>query len=56
MSISDFAKYKGTSRQTVYNNLSELTTDESYGTQRIVLDEKAEIWQPKEQYKPRSRN
>ena len=29
MSISDFAKYKGTSRQTVYNNLSDLTTDDS---------------------------
>ena len=56
MSISDFAKYKGTSRQTVYNNLSDLTTDDSYGTQRIVLDERAENWQPKEQYKPKNRN
>ncbi|MDC4546409.1 hypothetical protein [Acinetobacter baumannii] len=56
MSISDFAKYKGTSRQTVYNNLSELTTDNSYGTQRVVLDEKAENWKPKERYKPKSKN
>ncbi|KZX37251.1 hypothetical protein [Wohlfahrtiimonas chitiniclastica] len=53
MSISDFAKFKSTSRQSVYNNLSKFTLDDSYGTQRIVVDEKAEEWEPKKQYKPK---
>lgn len=54
MSISDFARYKATSRQTIYNNLASLTTDDSFGTLRIVMDEKAEEWQPQEQYRPKS--
>lgn len=56
MSISDFAKYKETTRQTVYNNLSKFTLDYSYGNQRIILDKNAENWQPKEQYKPFKKN
>lgn len=56
MSISDFARYKETSRQTVYNNLGHLTTDNSFGTLRIIMDEKAETWQPKEQYRPKNPN
>lgn len=56
MSISDFARYKETSRQTVYNNLAHLTTDNSFGTLRIVMDDKAENWQPREQYRPKNTN
>lgn len=53
MSISDFAKYKNTSRQSIYNNIDAFTLDFSYGSKRIVLDEKAENWEPKTQYKPK---
>lgn len=53
MSITDFARYKSTSRQTIYNNLSSLTVDTSYGSIRIVMDEISEKWQPKEKYKPK---
>lgn len=54
MSISDFARYKNTSRQTIYNNLDDLSTDEIDGKLRIMLDEKSENWIPKEQYKPKT--
>ena len=54
MSISDFARYKKTSLQTVYNNLDNLTTDNSFGTLKIVMDYKAEEWQPREQYRPKN--
>lgn len=54
MSISDFAYYKKTSRQTIYNNLDKLTTQEINGKLRITLDSKSEEWMPKEQYKPKN--
>lgn len=54
MSISDFARYKNTSRQTIYNNLNELSTNEIDGKLRIMLDEQSENWLPKEQYKPKT--
>lgn len=54
MSISDFAHYKKTSRQTIYNNLDKLTTQNINGKLRITLDSKSEEWVPKEQYRPKS--
>ncbi len=54
MSISDFAHYKKTSRQTIYNNLDKLTTQKIKGKLRITLDPKSEEWIPKEQYIPKS--
>lgn len=54
MSITDFARYKQTSRQTIYNNINELTTKQIYGKLRIILDDKSENWSPKEQYKPKN--
>jgi hypothetical protein len=53
ISITDFARSKKTSRQTVYNNLESLTMREFSGRQVIVLDDKAKAWQPKEHYKPK---
>jgi hypothetical protein len=54
ISITDFARSKKTSRQTVYNNLANLTVEETSGRQVIILDEKAKEWKPKEHYKPKS--
>lgn len=53
ISITDFARSKNTSRQTVYNNLADLTVEEQSGRQVIVLDDKARNWMPKENYKPK---
>ena len=56
ISITDFARSKLTSRQTIYNNLDDLTVEELSGRQVIVLDDKAKSWMPKENYKPKKYN
>jgi hypothetical protein len=53
ISITDFARSKNTSRQTIYNNLDYLTVEDISGRQVIILDEKAKSWNPKEHYKPK---
>ena len=53
ISITDFARSKQTSRQTIYNNLDVFTVEDISGRQVIVLDEKAKNWTPKEGYKPK---
>jgi hypothetical protein len=53
ISITDFARSKKTSRQTVYNNLHSLTVEEFSGRKVIILDNKAKKWNPKEHYRPK---